>query len=241
MRASNIRHGLLLMLAAVLTCASHADEAEPSSYKLTLGSYRYADGSTGVDRNLRWQSGDTHAWIGDYRDAAFGAQSRVGFDTSVALGAALLLQPSLQAATRGFVGASANLLLGDPWYAIAGWGRTNLRPYFNLNFDPNDALTLGAGWRGPAEQSVQLYCIADDRLHSGQKDWHLLVRQPLSGPERLTLDLLRKTGDGDGGPVRAWGLAATLDHSSWFVRLARDPKQNFSALDATRLSVGLRF
>ena len=42
-------------------------------------------------------------------------------------------------------------------------------------------------------------------------------------------------------PARAWGLAATLDHSSGFVGLARDPKRNFSALDATRLSVGLRF
>jgi len=241
MRTTNIHHGLLLTLAASLAGAGHADAVAPESYKLTVGSYRYADGGTGIDRNLRWQSGDTHAWIGDYRDAAFGAQSRVGFDTSITLGPALQLQPSLQAATHGFVGASANLLLGDPWYAIAGWGRTNLRPYFNLNFDPNDALTLGAGWRGAAEQSVQLYCIADDRLHSGQKDWHLLLRQPLDPQRHLTLDLLRKTGDGDAGPVRAWGLAATLDYPGWFVRLARDPKQNFSALDATRLSFGLRF
>ncbi|MEY5098023.1 MAG: hypothetical protein RJA36_742 [Pseudomonadota bacterium] len=241
MRPPNTCPAILLLALAGLSCASQADEAAEHPYKLTLGSYRYSDGSTGEDSNLRWQRGDTHAWLGHYRDASFGEQSRVGFDTTLALAPALLLQPSLQGATRGFLGGSANLQIGDPWYAIVGWGRTNLRPYFNLNFDPNDALTLGAGWHGPADQSVQLYCIADDRLHTGQKDWHLLARQPLAEGRRLTLDLLRKTGDGDAGPVRAWGLAATLDYPGWFVRLARDPKQNFSALDATRLSFGLRF
>ena len=239
MRPKNTRPGVLLLALAGLCCTCQADEPEQPHFKLTLGSYRYSDGSTGEDSNLRWQSGDSHAWLGHYRDASFGEQSRLGFDTSVALAPGLQLLPSLQAATRGFMGASANLQIGAPWYAIVGWGRTNLRPYFNLNFDPNDALTLGAGWQGPAGQSVQLYCIADDRLHTGQKDWHLLARQPLAEGRRLTLDLLRKTGDA--GPVRAWGLAATLDYPGWFVRLARDPKQNFSALDATRLSFGLRF
>ncbi len=130
---------------------------------------------------------------------------------------------------------------GDPWYALLGWGRTNLRPYFNLNFDPNDAITAGAGWKGAGGRGVSLVVVADDRLRTGQKHWHLVGRWPAPGGLHVTLDLLRKTGEGDGGPVAAWGLAATLDFPRWFVRLARDPKQNFSAQDATRLSAGLRF
>ena len=55
------------------------------------------------------------------------------------------MQPSLQLASGGFVGGSVNLQIGADWYGIAGIGRTDARPYFNLNFDPNDALTLGVG------------------------------------------------------------------------------------------------
>ncbi|MFX8274159.1 hypothetical protein ABTL44_19245, partial [Acinetobacter baumannii] len=61
---------------------------------------------------------------------------------------------------------------------------------------------------------------------------------------RLTLDLMQKSGlGGDDGSlaVRAWGWSATLDWPAWFLRLAHDPKQNFSGLDADRLSIGLRF
>ena len=52
---------------------------------------------------------------------------------------------------------------------------------------------------------------------------------------------MHKTGQGDDGDVRAWGWSATLDWPAWFLRLAHDPKQNFSALDADRVSVGVRF
>jgi hypothetical protein len=82
--------------------------------------------------------------------------------------------------------------------------------------------------------------IADDRLHTGQKDWHLYGRWPVRDM-RLTLDLMHKTGQGDGGPVDVWGWSATWDWPRWFVRLARDPKQNFSTQDAWRVSTGLRF
>jgi hypothetical protein len=83
--------------------------------------------------------------------------------------------------------------------------------------------------------------VADDRLHTGQKDWHLYARWPLSADVRGTFDLLRKTGEGDSGEVHAWGWSATIDFPRWFLRLAHDPKQNFSTQDSTRLAAGVRF
>jgi hypothetical protein len=221
---------------------SHADEQEPErAFKFTAADYHYSDGIDGQDLNLRWRRSDTDIWVGGYRDPNFGTQARTGFDTSISLGGSASLQPSLQAATRGFVGGSLNFQIGDPLFALIGWGRTNLKPYFNLNFDPNDAITAQIGWHGDHDRAVSLMLVADDRLHTGQKDWHLNVHSPLNDGVRGTFDLLRKTGEGDSGMVRAWGWSATLDFPTWFLRLARDPKQNFSAQDATRLAAGFRF
>lgn len=221
--------------------ADAGDGGVERAFKLTLGEYRYSGSQHGQDLNLRWRRDDTSAWVGAYRDPAFGTQTRTGFDTSIALGGSVLLQPSLQAASRGFWGGSLNLQVGDPWFALVGWGRTNLKPYFNLNFDPNDAITASVGWHGPEGRSVSLTLVSDDRLHTGQKDWHLNGRWPLGTGLRATVDLMRKTGLGDGGEVRAWGISGGLDFPAWFVRVARDPKQNFSVQDATRLAVGTRF
>ncbi len=39
------------------------------------------------------------------------------------------------------IGVLGSLLTATaPWFAAAGLGRTNLRPYVNLNFDPNDSI-----------------------------------------------------------------------------------------------------
>lgn len=230
---------LLLLVLAVLTAGARADE--PPEYKLTLGQYRYPSGNSGQDVNLRRLDGDTHSWLGFYRDRDFGRQARAGVDTAIDISPGWSLQPSLQAASRGFLGGSVNLQWGETWYGLVGWGRTNLRPYYNLNWDPNDAITLGGGWHGDGGRSLALTVIADDRLHTHQRHVHLTGRWPLDEGVRLTVDLLRKTGQGDDGDVRAWGWSATLDWPRGFLRWAHDPKQNFSALDADRLSLGLRF
>ena len=230
-----------LLLSTALPLMAHADAGDEHPFKLTIGDYRYSDGGSGHDLNLRWRRGGTDVWIGAYRDPVFGTQTRTGVDTSLSLGGSAALQPSLQVASGGFVGGSLNFQIGDPWFALAGWGRTNLKPYFNLNFDPNDAITAAIGWHGDNGRTVSLMLVADDRLHTGQKDWHLYGRWPLSEDLRVTLDLLRKTGEGDGGYVRGWGWSATLDFPSWFLRLAHDPKQNFSVQDANRIALGIRF
>lgn len=227
--------------------ADVAASADGPAFKLTLGHVRLRGGDdpvAGTDVNLRWRGGDHTVWLGLYEQGGFGRQLRAGWDDHWALSEALggvQLLPSLQLASGGFVGGSLALQAGGPVFVQAGMGRTNLRPYANLNFDPNDALSLALGWQGDGDRQLMLSAIADDRLGTHQQHHHLTLRWPLPASWRLSADLLHKQGLGDTGPVRAWGWSLGLDGPRWFGRLARDPKQNFSAQDAWRLSGGARF
>lgn len=222
--------------------AARADPIE-RPFKFTAARYDYGGFGPGTDLNLRYRGDTATAWIGAYRDRAFGEQWRAGLESAFEPfpGLGLSIQPSLQVASRGFVGGSVTAELGAPWFVLAGLGRTNLRPYFNLNFDPNDAWTLALGHREENGRTLYAMIVADNRLGSHQRHLHLVARLPAVEGRRLTVDLLRKTGDGDDGPVRAWGWSATWDGARWFVRIARDPRQNFGVPDATRVSVGTRF
>jgi hypothetical protein len=226
--------------AAVVLGAVVAEAAETNlPWKLTVGEYAYSN-YYGTDVNLRWRESDASAWVGAYSDQHFGTQARVGADTSWNIGSYVQLQPSVQAATMGFLGGSLNLQVGASWYGLAGFGRTDARPYFNLNFDPNDALTFGAGHHADSGLNYVLFVVADDRFHTGQRDWHANVQIPF-GDSHATLDLLRKSGLGDAGRVAGWGFSANYDWRTWFVRVAYDPYQNFSTQDAWRFASGVRF
>ena len=244
-------------MAGAASAAQAADAADPApgpgEFKLTLGRYHLGGGvvgaSNGTDLNLRYRQDGRTVWLGAYQDANTARQWRAGWDDqcdlpasamSSATGPAQLL-PSLQVASGGFVGGSLALQVGTPFYAQVGLGRTNLRPYANLNFDPNDALMATLGWQGQGGRQAALAVISDDRLGTGQQHHHLTVRWPLQTGLRLSADLLHKQGRGDGGPVNTWGWTLGLDGAQWFGRLAHDPKQNFSTLDAWRLSAGRRF
>jgi hypothetical protein len=229
---------ILLLIVIALLCAD-ARAADEQPWKLTLGEYFFGS-TTASDVNLRWQRSDTHVWVGGYHDNDFGSQARAGFDTAIDIVDHVQLQPSVQVATRGFIGGSLNVQAGDAWFGLAGIGRTNLRPYYNLNFDPNDAIELGAGHRTDDGSLYTLFVVADDRLHTRQRDWHLNARLPLDR-NRITLDLLRKSGESDAGYIKAWGFSATYDWPGWFLKLAYDPYQNFSTQDEWRFSTGLRF
>jgi hypothetical protein len=218
-------------------CAQAADS--PYDWKLTLGEYFYAD-FAGTDANLRWRANDTSAWFGVYRDAQFGSQARTGADTSWQVAKYLQVQPSVQLASRGFVGGSVNLQIGAAWYALVGIGRTDARPYFNLNFDPNDAMTYGVGHTGDNGLSYTAFLVEDNRFHTGQRDWHANVRIPF-GASHATVDLMHKTGLSDAGRVSAWGGSFNYDWPKWFARLAYDPYQNFSSQNAWRVAAGVRF
>jgi len=219
--------------------AADGSASQDLRWKLTLGEYTYS-GYAGTDTNLRWRANGTSAWVGVYTDQAFGTQGRTGADTSINLGEYFQLQPSLQLATRGFVGGSVNVQVGGPWYAIAGLGRTDVRPYFNLNFDPNDAVTLGVGHQSDASASYTVFVVADNRFHTQQRDWHANLKIPV-GNTHGTFDLLRKTGMSDAGYIRAWAFSANWDWPRWFARVAYDPYQNFSAQNAWRFAGGMRF
>ncbi len=242
----------VLALAAALPAAAAEDEADaqanPGESKITLGRYRLGSGAAatlGTDLNARWRRDGRSLWLGLYQDGAVGRQWRAGWDEpwALATGPTLPVQllPSLQLASGGFVGGSLALQVGAPFYAQVGLGRTNLRSYVNLNFDPNDAIGLVLGWQGEGSRQLSVSVIADDRLGTGQQHQHLTLRWPLADALRLSADLLHKQGQGDTGVVNAWGWTLGLDGAVWFARLARDPKQNFSAQDAWRLSGGRRF
>jgi hypothetical protein len=155
--------GAAFMIALVAALAHAAgDESSATAppdeaaierpFKLTVGRHDFCDPTRGVDANLRYSSALGNLWVGYYRqDDDSVSQWRSGWDRS--FGSAIRFGPSLQLASGGFVGGSVQVEMGEPWFAAIGLGRTNLRPYVNLNFDPNDSYTLCAGRRDPTGAS----------------------------------------------------------------------------------------
>lgn len=248
---------VLLLLAVAITTPARADaesrlpdDAPEASgqktskpFKLSLGHYRYDAAAAGTDLNLRYRTELATGWVGVYRDADFGQQWRVGLEQSYApmAGVPLSLQWSAQIASRGFAGASITVEYGAPWFALVGLGRTNTKPYFNLNFDPNDAVSLGLGWRGPSGLTAYLLAVRDNRISPGQQNLHAVLRLPIGDQQRLSFDLQRKSGLGEDRQGTDWALTLTWDWRDWSIRLADDRKQNFSDVNALRLSVAYRF
>lgn len=219
-----------------------APAGNPWEFKLTPSLYRTTDQASAVDVNLRAGRDDHLVWIGHYQRGGEFTQTRVGYEGAWVWGG-LRWVPSIQAATHGFWGGSLNVQAGADLFVLAGLGRTNRRDYYNLNFDPNDAITLGMGARLSARQQITLYTVRDDRLHTGQRITHLVWRWRPQQDLRWTLDLAHKSGAASAGEERVRGnsAAATLDWSDYFVRLAVDRKVNFSTSDQVRMALGLRF
>lgn len=227
----------LFAVAALLVAGPvHAGD---DPFKLTAGYYRMSENGNAVDVNLRHSSDYGNAWLGYFRAPAIEArQWRAGWDRS--FGEAVRLQPSVQVASGGFVGGSLNVETGSTWVAGAGLGRTNLRPYYNLNFDPNDSWTLLAAYRADGGRSLSASYVRDNRQNPDQQHFHLTLREPVGESRRLTVDVLYKRGLVDGSRIARAGATVTWDWAKYFVRLAYDPKTNFTLDDAWRLSVGIR-
>ena len=235
-------------LATLLTlglCQQAAAQDAPTPYKLTVGSYGVSGGGLpagpGLDVNLRYTYGDGNVWLGWFRSPVLDfSQLRSGWDHTFTLGPVRLL-PSVQAASGGFFGGSIAVETGDSWFVGAGLGRTNLRNYANLNFDPNDSYTAYGGYRWSEATSLQVQLVRDNRLNPDQQHVHLIWRQSVGNGERLTVDLLAKQGTVDGLFIRRVGLSVGYDWPRWFVRAAWDPKVNFTPQNMVRLSTGMRF
>ena len=242
-----VRFGVLSASLIGLLGIAHAaeDAAKPVSYKFTAGHYQLSGGglpaAAGLDLNLRATGRFGNAWLGWYGSPSQDVrQLRAGWDSSYKLGFVRVM-PSLQIASGGFVGGSLSLEAGDTWFAGVGAGRTNLRNYANLNFDPNDAWMLSGGYRWADNHSLALQVVRDNRLNPDQQNVHLVYRTPINGDNRLTLDLLQKKGLVAGLPISRFGLSVGYDWPSYFVRAAWDPQVNFTAQDMLRLSAGMRF
>lgn len=234
---------LAWLLGAVAGMAMAQDTATDNwSFKLTPSVYSQRTAPQATDINLRGNLGPHALWIGQYRQAGFGEQTRVGYEYTAMSDWGQLVY-SLQAAERGFAGGSVTAQIGHQFYGIAGWGRTNLQPYYNLNFDPNDAITLGVGGWWQDRHQVSLSQTWDDRLHTGQRVTHLVWRYHPDEVQRLSVDLADKRGRGEAGGAWLHGnsLSLTWDWRGHFVRFAVDQKVNFSNDTQQRLSIGWRF
>lgn len=229
---------LALFLAPAISLA--VESAEPS-YKLTMGHYVYSGGVGSYDINLRNSSGVGNLWVGYYESKQRAeAQLRGGWDHTFDM-AGVRVSPSVQAASMGFASLSAQAEAGEIWFVGAGLGRTNLRPYSNLNFDPNDSWMVSFGKRSAGGEAFYLQQVRDNRLNPDQRHIHAYYRMPLNNGDRITLDLLYKTGLVDDILIHKWGLSVVYDWPGFFISAAYDPKVNFSTDNMLRTSIGMRF
>jgi hypothetical protein len=220
------------------------DRGEHVRYKLTPTYYWTTDEPGAADVNLRGSLGPHTAWVGYYQQTSVFRQARAGYEYGYELpfGKVVL---GAQAASQGFLGGAIAAELGrGPVFGVLGWGRTNLKPYFNLNFDPNDAVLFGAGWRHGEDVQVVLYQVRDDRLGTGQRVTHLVARARPGGRTRWTVDVFHRSGYSapeDGEWISSTGVAVTFDWDRWFARIAWDPNVNFTPSDMLRAALGVRF
>ena len=252
-----IAAAMLALVSATASAIEDRADVEPNEpaapdrgivWKLTPGAYREPAGRSAIDLNQRGNTENYTFWIGQYQRGSEFQQTRAGYERQFNLPFGRIIA-SGQAASHGFWGGSVTLEASaaaiGPFVGMLGWGRTNLKPYYNLNFDPNDSVLIGAGWRPDERTALTVFQIRDDRLETGQRVTHLVLRQKTGARTRWTLDLFARAGRSEPGPeaemMRATGITLTYDHEPWFVRLAWDPKSNYTDSDMTRLAIGVRF
>ena len=216
---------------------------EAVAWKLTTTYYATTNETGAYDVNLRGNLRSHTAWIGYYDQPGEFSQARLGYEYSLSLPLTEAVL-SAQYASHGFLGGSVTAEVGDAFYGVLGISRTNEKPYFNLNFDPNDAWTLGLGARLPRETNVVLYQIHGEWIAAGERVTHAVCRTRLTPDMRLSVDLFYKYGPldgGSGGTVSATGVSVAVDYRSWFARIAWDPRVNFTPDNMVRIAVGARF
>jgi hypothetical protein len=229
--------------ALVLLASATASAQNEENYrgKMTFGVYTIGDQPT-VDVNARYSAGNWTGWLGWYGPhSEIGSQARAGLEYDMRRRRVLII-PSIQAASASFVGGSLYSEIGRTVYAIAGVSRTNLEPYVNLNFDPNESWQLGGGAHIHQADSLAAFTVWDNRLHTDQQNTHVIVRHYFAGTRRVVLDASYKSGRGDTGEfVRGMAIATEIDWRRSFVKAARDAHVNYSADTMWRFGGGVRF
>jgi hypothetical protein len=224
---------------------SDPGEDDAIAWKLTGTRLEETKQRPALDVNLRGNHGPHTFWAGHYRRGEEFQQARLGYERQLEIPVGRIIA-SAQYATRGFFGGAATAEIGTgSAFGLAGWGRTNLKPYYNLNFDPNDSILYGGGWRKSKDTVVTLYQMRDDRLRTGQRITHFVLRTKPEQRTRWTADLFHKSGgsssEDDAHPIRGTGFAIAYDYERYFARIARDPKVNFTDSDMWRFAAGMRF
>jgi len=235
---------LILAIFLLSNIAYAADEKtdNPIDYKLTLSHYNTKQISAN-DINLRISKDNQTLWLAEYTENPSNFnQVRSGYERKDHF-AHTKLTSSLQIASHGFLGISLTAEIGDDVYGIVGYGRTNLKPYDNINFDPNDAITLGLGWHANDDLTIALYGVQDNRVIDGQQITHLVTNKVFTTDQKIVIDLFQKSGTNDtqGQSIKALGTSLSYDLNRYFIRLAYDPKVNFTQENMTRISVGMHF
>ena len=214
------------------------------AWKLTPTYHSSTRDAPAWDFNLRGNTDTQTFWAGYYRRVEEFEQARAGYERPLEW-PSLRVVPSLQYASRGFLGGSVNAELGERYFGLLGWGRTHLKEYYKINFDPNDAVTFGFGTRALPRTTLSLFQIRDDRLDTGQRVTHLVARMKPTQKTRWTVDVFYKEGRPDSDPasarVHGTGMTVTYDYDRWFARVASDPYVNFSDSHMVRVAAGMRF
>jgi hypothetical protein len=222
-----------------LECSAFAQDADYHG-KLTIGS-DHAGGDSSFDVNARYFLGDWTGWVGYYASSDGTRQGRLGVEYDWRW-RQLFLVPSVQVASEGFFGGTIYAEIGDPVYLVVGASRTNLKPYVNLTFDPNESWQLGAGARLGKAGTLAVFTIWDNRLDTGQQVTHMVVRRHFARAERLTIDVSYKSGhDDEGNYIRAGAGSVEYDWGRWFAKAALDDHANFGHATMLRFGGGLRF
>jgi hypothetical protein len=216
------------------------EKSDDLLYKATVTGYA-ADHDQDFDFNLRRRIGPAVAWAGVFLDRHGPGQGRIGAEYDVQHEGVLVV-PTLNLGTNGLVAGSLYSELGRRVYAIAGYAVTNLKPFYNLSFDPNDSVQVGLGWHVSTFDRLVAFSILDVRLHTRQQDTHVLWRHKLSPRDGITFDGLFKSGRTDAGTyVRAFGLGVYYDRPRAFFKAYWDPYVNFSNDNMLRMGAGLKF
>ena len=216
----------------------HADEFKS---KLTLGIY-FTPGARLYDLNLRHQFGPFTAWVAGFYDPKNNKLMRVGaqYDYKKAW---FHLVPTLEISTTKAMSGSLYSELGSGnTIAIVGVSRTNLRPFFDLFWDPGDSVQLGIGHKLSSYDRISAFTIFDVRLHTQQQNTHVVWRHKLNAHNGITFDGLFKSGHTDSGEfIHNVGIGVYYDRPKWFWKLYYDPHVNFSNRTMVRTGIGLKF
>src|SRR5438876_7100595 len=174
------------------------ERADEYKSKLTFGVY-FIRGDRAYDLNLRHQLGPFTVWIAGFYDPKSNKLIRVGaqYDYKKAW---LHFVPTIEVSTTKAVSGSLYSEFGSgKTFAIAGVSRTNLKAFFDLFWDPSEAVQLGIGHKITGYDRIQAYTIFDVRLHTGQQNTHVLWRHKLNANNGITFDGVFKSGHTDSG------------------------------------------